>query len=121
MMKLFEFELQRFSSRCISGIVVAAALQNIFEYVLGDHLGGILRLYNIFKICKQHQGLNAELVFITLIPRPVELWGVADVFRHIAFIVGGCFGPAQSSEAECLLSVCKIIDSKCQEAAIAPL
>lgn len=62
------------------------------------------------KLCTQHQGLNAELHYVhgfkTLILLPVELWSFAVVFRYFAFIIGGFFGPAQSSEAECLLSFC---------------
>lgn len=119
---IVEFELQVFCCTCIFAVVVVDALQNIFEYVLVEPLGGILQLYDIFRICQQHQGLNAELRyvhgFITRMLPPVELWGAAVVFRHIEFIIGGCFGPAQSSEVECLLSVCKIIDGKCQEAAL---
>lgn len=123
--EIVEFELQAFCCTCIFVVVVADALQNIFEYVLVEHLGGILRRHDIFKICQQHQGLNAELRyvhgFITWMLLPVELWGVAVVFIHIELIIGGCFEPEQSSEAECSLSVCKIIDGKCQEAAVAPL
>lgn len=40
--EIVEFELQAFCCTCIFAVVVADALQNIFEYVLVEHLGGIL-------------------------------------------------------------------------------
>lgn len=55
-----------------------------------EHLGGML--HNIFKICTQHQDLNADVHYVhgfkTFISLPVELRGFAVVFKHFAFIIG---------------------------------
>lgn len=48
MIKFFEFESRPFHCRWISGVAISATLQNLFEEVLMESLGGML------EICMQH-------------------------------------------------------------------